>query len=132
MRVRQFYEEDGEVRELLDLAGAAEGLPRHISTHAAVIIGADDLSNIVPLQLQDESVITQLAMDDLESLGLLKMDFLGLRNLTIINKTLALVKERHNIEVDIDNVPLDDPEVYRLLSLAGPWGLQMSHTCFRN
>ena len=80
------------------MASAAEGLPRHISTHAAgVVIGADDLSNVVPLQLQDESVITQLAMGDLEDLGLLKMDFLGLRNLTIINKTLALVKERHNI-----------------------------------
>ena len=132
-RLRQFYEEDGEVRELLDLAGAAEGLPRHISTHAAgVVIGADDLSNIVPLQLQDESVITQLAMDDLESLGLLKMDFLGLRNLTIINKTLALVKERHNIEVDIDNVPLDDPEVYRLLQSGRTLGVfQMESYLFQ-
>lgn len=132
-RLRQYYEEDGEVRELLDLASAAEGLPRHISTHAAgVVIGADDLSNVVPLQLQDESVITQLAMGDLEDLGLLKMDFLGLRNLTIINKTLALVKERHNIEVDIDNVPLDDPEVYRLLQSGRTLGVfQMESYLFQ-
>lgn len=122
------------MRELIDLASAAEGLPRHISTHAAgVVIGADDLSNIVPLQLQDESIITQLAMNDLESLGLLKMDFLGLRNLTIINKTLALIKERHKIEVDIDNISLDDQEVYGLLQSGKTLGVfQMESYLFRN
>ena len=121
------------MRELIDLASAAEGLPRHISTHAAgVVIGADDLSNIVPLQLQDESIITQLAMNDLESLGLLKMDFLGLRNLTIINKTLALIKERHKIEVDIDNISLDDQEVYGLLQSGKTLGVfQMESYLFQ-
>lgn len=132
-RLRTYYEEDEEVRELIDLASAAEGLPRHISTHAAgVVIGADDLSNIVPLQLQDESIITQLAMNDLESLGLLKMDFLGLRNLTIINKTLALIKERHKIEVDIDNISLDDQEVYGLLQSGKTLGVfQMESYLFQ-
>ncbi|MFW6264680.1 MAG: DNA polymerase III subunit alpha [Bacillota bacterium] len=133
-RLRNLYDEDAEVKELLDFARGAEGLPRHISTHAAgVVIGADDLSNIIPLQLQDESIITQLAMNDLESLGLLKMDFLGLRNLTVINKALDLIKKRHNIELDIENVPLDDPQVYKLIQSGKTLGVfQMESYLFQD
>ncbi|NLM97157.1 MAG: DNA polymerase III subunit alpha, partial [Halanaerobiaceae bacterium] len=133
-KLQEFYQEDQEVRKLLDLAEKAEGLPRHISTHAAgVVIGADDLSNLVPLQTQDEGIITQLPMNDLESLGLLKMDFLGLRNLTIINKTLNLIRERHGIELDIDSVPLDDPEVYQLLQTGKTLGVfQMESYLFQD
>lgn len=115
-KLKEEYQEDDETKRLIDFARGAEGLPRHISTHAAgVVIGADDLSDIIPLQLQDEGVITQYPMDDLERLGLLKMDFLGLRNLTVINKTLDLIEENHGQKIDIDNIPLDDPAVYHLL-----------------
>jgi len=133
-RLAKLYQEDKEVKELIDFARGAEGLPRHISTHAAgVVIGADDLSNLIPLQQQDESIITQLPMNDLESLGLLKMDFLGLRNLTVINKTLELLDELHNIQVDIDNIALDDAEVYRLIQSGKTLGVfQMESYLFQD
>ncbi|MFP4661930.1 MAG: DNA polymerase III subunit alpha [Halanaerobiales bacterium] len=133
-KLSNLYQEDREVKELIDFAMGAEGLPRHISTHAAgVVIGADDLSNLIPLQMQDESIITQLPMNDLESLGLLKMDFLGLRNLTVINNTLQLVKELHGKELDIDNIPLDDPEVYQLLQSGKTLGVfQMESYLFQD
>ncbi|MEJ6949689.1 DNA polymerase III subunit alpha [Natronospora cellulosivora (SeqCode)] len=133
-RLKDVYEEDSEARELLDFARGAEGLPRHISTHAAgVVIGAGDLSNIIPLQLQDESIITQLPMNDLESLGLLKMDFLGLRNLTVINKALDLIAKRHNVEIDIENIALDDPQVYKLIQSGKTLGVfQMESYLFQD
>lgn len=94
-KLQQLYQRDSQIKELIDYARGVEGLPRHISTHAAgVIIGAEPLAQIVPLQKQDQSVITQLPMGDLEALGLLKMDFLGLRNLTVIKNCLQLI-EKH-------------------------------------
>ena len=133
-RLAKLYQEDNEVKELIDFARGAEGLPRHISTHAAgVVIGADDLSNLIPLQQQDESIITQFPMNDLESLGLLKMDFLGLRNLTVINKTLELLDELHNIQLDIDNIALDDSEVYQLIQSGKTLGVfQMESYLFQD
>ncbi|TDO83324.1 DNA polymerase-3 subunit alpha [Halanaerobium saccharolyticum] len=133
-KLQELYQNDGEIKELLDYARGVEGLPRHISTHAAgVIIGAEPLAQIVPLQKQDESVITQLPMGDLEALGLLKMDFLGLRNLTVIKNTLKLIDERHGENIDIDNLPLDDPDVYQFLSTGKTAGVfQMESYLFQS
>ncbi|MFW5749735.1 MAG: DNA polymerase III subunit alpha, partial [Halanaerobium sp.] len=133
-KLQELYRNDGEIKELLDYARGVEGLPRHISTHAAgVIIGAEPLAQIVPLQKQDESVITQLPMGDLEALGLLKMDFLGLRNLTVIKNTLKLIEERQGQNIDIDNIPLDDAEVYQFLSTGKTAGVfQMESYLFQS
>ncbi|MBQ9899406.1 MAG: DNA polymerase III subunit alpha, partial [Ruminococcus sp.] len=102
------YRTDRQVRKLIDTALNLEGMPRHTSTHAAgVVISAVPLSDLVPLQKSDDTIITQYTMGVLESLGLLKMDFLGLRNLTIIRDT---VNEIHRTEPDFDinAIPLDD------------------------
>ncbi len=132
--LKQLYQEDQETRKLLDYARGIEGLPRHISTHAAgVIIGPDDLSEIIPLQIQDQTIITQYPMDDLEKLGLLKMDFLGLRNLTVIGNTLELIKGKYGIELAIDNLDLALPEVYQLLQEGKTLGVfQMESYLFRD
>jgi DNA polymerase-3 subunit alpha len=133
-KLQEMYQNDGEIKELLDYARGVEGLPRHISTHAAgVIIGAEPLAQIVPLQKQDESVITQLPMGDLEALGLLKMDFLGLRNLTVIKNTLKLIEEHLGEKIDIDNIPLDDQEVYNFLGTGKTAGVfQMESYLFQS
>jgi DNA polymerase-3 subunit alpha len=133
-KLRNLYNQDSQVKELIDYAKGVEGFPRHISTHAAgVIIGAEPLAQIVPLQKQDESVITQLPMGDLESLGLLKMDFLGLRNLTVIKNTLELIKKRKGIEIDINSIPLDDEDVYEFLSTGKTAGVfQMESYLFQS
>ena len=110
------YRSDRSVKKLIDLSRQLEGMPRHASTHAAgVVISAVPLSDLVPLQKNDDTVVTQYTMTVLESLGLLKMDFLGLRNLTIIRDT---VREIHKTQpdFDIDSVPTDDPAVYEMLS----------------
>ncbi len=124
------YQEDKEVANIIDYAQKVEGMPRHISTHAAgVIIGPRDLSDIIPLQFQDESVITQLPMDQLEDMGLLKMDFLGLRNLTVINKALELIEE----EINIENIPLDDSSVFAMLQEGKTLGVfQMESYLFQD
>ncbi|OQB12385.1 MAG: DNA polymerase III subunit alpha [Firmicutes bacterium ADurb.Bin193] len=107
------YANNANARRIIDIARELEGLPRHASTHAAgVVITRDDLSDYVPLQLSDEAVVTQFTMTTLEELGLLKMDFLGLRNLTIISDTVRNIK---NKSVDISKLP-DDPKVYELIS----------------
>ncbi len=133
-KLQNLYQEDGEIKELIDYAKGVEGLPRHISTHAAgVIIGAEPLAQLVPLQKQDDNTITQLPMGDLEALGLLKMDFLGLRNLTVIKNTLKLIKERKNIELNIDEIPLDDKDVYDFLSTGKTAGVfQMESHLFKS
>ncbi|MGM0602223.1 MAG: DNA polymerase III subunit alpha [Bacillota bacterium] len=132
--LQEYYKNDPEIKKLIDYARGVEGMPRHISTHAAgIIIGAQPLTEIIPLQKQDESIITQLAMDDLEALGLLKMDFLGLRNLTVIENTLKLIKQRHGKEIDIDSIPLDDKKVYKLLQSGNTAGVfQMESYLFQS
>jgi len=133
-KLQELYHNDGEIKELIDYARGVEGLPRHISTHAAgVIIGAEPLTQIVPLQKQDERVITQLPMGDLEALGLLKMDFLGLRNLTVIKNTLQLIEDRKDKVIDINNIPLDDSAVYKFLSTGKTAGVfQMESYLFQS
>ena len=114
--LRDLYEEDERVKYLIDIAKALEGLPRHSSTHAAgVVIASQPLVNYVPLLKTDESVVAQFDMNTLEELGLLKMDFLGLRNLTVIRDAVDIVKETKGVEIDINNIPYDDQEVYRMI-----------------
>ncbi len=112
------YEDDGEVRELLDLARKIEGLARNVGTHAAaVVIAKKPVDHYVPLQhvKGKTEVITQWAMGDVERAGLLKMDFLGLRNLTILAKTIKLVEEARGEQIDPYQFPLDDAETFALL-----------------
>ena len=110
------YRSDRSVKRLIDLALQLEGMPRHTSTHAAgVVISAIPLDDLVPLQRNDNTITTQYTMEYLESLGLLKMDFLGLRNLTIIRDA---VREIHlkRPDFDISRIPTDDAGVYSMLS----------------
>lgn len=118
MDLKKLYDKEPRVKELVDFAKSVEGMKFNIGTHAAgVIISRDPLDEIVPVQYSKEkSVITAYPMGDIEKLGLLKMDFLGLRNLTIIDKTVKLIKSRHGIELDIDKISLDEEIVYEMLS----------------
>ncbi|CAG7646689.1 DNA polymerase III subunit alpha [Paenibacillus solanacearum] len=103
--------------ELLKLAMKVEGMPRHASTHAAgVIISREPLTQYVPLQEgTEQTALTQYAMEHLESIGLLKMDFLGLRTLSIIERTLEWIREQMGETLDWTNIPMDDPATYELL-----------------
>ncbi len=113
------YDNDPEVKKIVDTAMKLEGLPRHASAHAAgVVISGEPISGLVPLyrsQRMNEPVC-QYNMTETEELGLLKMDFLGLRNLTVIDDTVKMIKENHGIDLDPDKIPMDDKEVYKLLS----------------
>ncbi len=118
--LKMLYDQDPAVKKLIDTAMRLEGVARHASTHAAgVVITDEPLVEYVPLQLSltgDESAaITQYAMYDVEALGLLKMDFLGLKNLTIIQNTLARIKKRYDLVIDLDGLPLNDTKTYALL-----------------
>ena len=114
---KKLYADNALVKEIVDYALQLEGLKNNIGVHAAgVIIARDPLSDLVPVQNSKEGgVITEFAMGDIEKLGLLKMDFLGLRNLTIISNTVKMVKKRHNVEIAINEIPLDDAKTYELL-----------------
>ncbi|MFH1353709.1 MAG: DNA polymerase III subunit alpha [bacterium] len=120
--LREMYDEDPQAKRLIDTARKLEGVCRHASTHAAgVVITEEPLIKHVPLQLastskdQGDVVVTQYAMNDVEALGLLKMDFLGLKNLTIIQDTIDRIRARHDKKIDINNLPLDDEATYQLL-----------------
>lgn len=114
--LKALYESDPKVRELLDTAMKVEGMPRHTSVHAAgVVIAPKPVTEFVPVAKPDESVVTQFTMTTLEELGLLKMDFLGLRNLTAISDCEKEVRKRHP-DFDISKVPDDDPAVYEMLA----------------
>ena len=112
------YENDPQIKELLDTSMALEGLPRHASTHAAgVVITSEPIVNYVPLQLNSENFITtQFTKDTVENLGLLKMDFLGLRNLTVIENAVKIIKRTRGIELNMDEIDYDCKEVYELIS----------------
>ncbi|MCC9656407.1 DNA polymerase III subunit alpha [Rhodopirellula halodulae] len=116
--LKMIYEGDPEIRELLDLAMKIEGLARNVGTHAAAVVIADKpLTEYVPLGRVPgkQDVITQWAMADVEASGLLKMDFLGLRNLTILSRTVKLVEQTTGKQIDPLKFPLDDKESYALL-----------------
>ena len=114
--LKEMYDADGKIRELIDTAKALEGMPRHASTHAAgVVITAKPLTDYVPLARNDESIVCQFDMVTLEQLGLLKMDFLGLRNLTVLKDAEDLVR-RVQPDFRVDKVPEDDPETFKMLT----------------
>ncbi|MGE0757741.1 MAG: DNA polymerase III subunit alpha, partial [Pirellulaceae bacterium] len=116
--LRKTYESDPEVRELLDFARKIEGLARNVGTHAAAVVIADQpLTEYVPLgRVSGKSdIITQWAMGDVEAAGLLKMDFLGLRNLTILSKAVDLIEQSRGERVDPLKFPLDDRATFELL-----------------
>lgn len=111
--LKKMYDEDSEVRDVIDISKRLEGLPRHASTHAAgVVITKDPVDSYVPLYKSDSIISTQYTMTILEELGLLKMDFLGLRTLTVIKDTVDLVKENRGIDVKYD-MEMNDPNVYK-------------------
>jgi len=117
------YEGDPQIKELIDMAIKLEGMPRHASTHAAgVVISDRPVSDYVPLALNDESVVTQYTMTALDELGLLKMDFLGLRNLTVIADTEAAIRETEP-QFSIENIPLDDAETFRMMGAGATDGV---------
>ena len=115
--LRRLYEGDDRVREVIDTAKKLEGMPRNASTHAAgVLITSEPVVNYVPLQTNDDVVTTQFPMGTLEALGLLKMDFLGLRTLNVIMDSIALAVEAGAEPFKSEDIPLDDPGVYKLIS----------------
>ena len=115
-QLREMYERDERIKNLVDTAKALEGMPRHASTHAAgVVITEKPVYEYVPLAKNDESVVTQYPMTTLEELGLLKMDFLGLRNLTVLEDAAELVR-RHTPDFDVNRLPDDDAETFRMLA----------------
>jgi DNA polymerase-3 subunit alpha len=133
--LKDYYNTNPIGRDLIDAAIALEGLSRHASTHAAgVVIANEPLSDYAPLQRLGESdVTTQYSMDALKKIGLLKMDFLGLRTLTVINNALNLIAETSGKSVDLDNLPLDDAAVYATISEGQCIGLfQMESAGMRN
>ena len=114
--LRQMAEEQPRVRELLDTAMTLEGMPRHASTHAAgVLITGKPVMEYVPLQRNDDVITTQYPMTTIERLGLLKMDFLGLRTLTVIRDTLDMMRET-GTDMTPEEIPLDDASVYEMIS----------------
>lgn len=145
-KLKELYEEDSRIKELIDLARAVEGLPRHTSTHAAgVVISKLPITEYVPLARNNDSIITQFTMTELEELGLLKMDFLGLRTLTVIRDAIKLIEDNKGVKVDFSNSNYDDPNIYKMFSKGETLGVfqfessgmrqflkELKPTCFEN
>jgi len=117
-RIKELMKSDEDIKKLIETASSLEGLARHASTHAAgIVLSRKPLTDYVPLQKTAEGeTCTQYAMAELEELGLLKMDFLGLRTLTVISNALKIIKHTRGERVDINKIPLDDKKVYKMLS----------------
>jgi DNA polymerase-3 subunit alpha len=119
---KSIYQEDEIVRNLVNAARRVEGVSRHASTHAAgVVISKEPLTKYVPLQRgakveSQEAIMTQFSMNDIARIGLLKMDFLGLANLTILGKARDIIREKHGIDIDLYNLPMDDKKTFELLA----------------
>ena len=125
-RLKELIDKDAKVKELIGVAKTLEGLPRHASTHAAgVVISNKPLIEYMPLYKgpKEDVITTQYDMKAVEKIGLVKFDFLGLKTLTVIDKTLKLVKEKRGVELDIENLNLDDADTYRLLSSGNTDGI---------
>lgn len=125
--LKNLYKNDETVKKLIDYAMKLEGVARHASTHAAgVVISPRPLVNYVPLQKAikgSTSIVTQFPMDDLASIGLLKMDFLGLSNLSVIGNAIEIIEAVENVKIDIDNIPLNDKKTFALLSSGNSTGV---------
>lgn len=123
-KFKEIYESDVEAKRLIDTARKVEGLPRHTSIHAAgVVISKEVLTDIIPLALSNDLVVTQYDMTEIEELGLLKMDFLGLRNLTVIKNTVKDVKKNRGIDVDLSKIDVNDKNVIDQFNKAKTIGL---------
>jgi DNA polymerase III subunit alpha len=122
---KQAYETEERTRELVDIAFVLEDITRNASVHAAgVVIGGEPLVNLLPLkQDEDGTIVTQYPMGPVGDLGLLKMDFLGLKTLTVIRNTCEMVKQGRGIDIPIDDLPLDDAKTYDLLNKANTVGI---------
>jgi DNA polymerase-3 subunit alpha len=116
--LRQLYDNDVRIKKLIDTAAELEGMPRHASTHAAgVVIAKQPLTKYLPLYRTSDGVVsTQFAKETVEEIGLLKMDLLGLRTLTVIRDALANIRRTTGVELDINTIPLDDEQTYLMLS----------------
>jgi len=116
--LKEIYKNEEAAKKILDFAKQLEGVARHASTHACgVVITKDPLNEYVPLQFassSDRSIVSQYSLHPIEDLGLLKMDFLGLKNLTIIENAIKIIKNTRGVEIDIDKIPLDDKKAYKL------------------
>ncbi len=114
--LQDMYNNDSEIRRLIDIAMSIEGFPRHTSTHAAgVVIGDGELVDFVPLQSGEGGLLTQYHMSALEKIGMLKMDFLGLRNLTIIKDTIEMINSAENMNLYENELPLDDEKTFAMI-----------------
>ncbi len=114
--LKKLYESSEEIKDLIDTARKIEGMPRHASTHAAgVVITRDPVSTYVPLARNDEAIVTQFTMTTIEELGLLKVDFLGLRTLTVIDSAKNMIK-KHAPDFEIDGISISDNSVYEMLA----------------
>ncbi|NLN65996.1 MAG: DNA polymerase III subunit alpha [Clostridiaceae bacterium] len=114
--LKQVYENDSRIHELISTAILLEGMPRHASTHAAgVVISSQPITEHVPLYQNEGNLSTQFPMTTLEELGMLKMDFLGLRTLTVIRDAVQMVEDNHGVVLDMDAIDMNDPEVYHMI-----------------
>lgn len=115
--LKKLYDSDATIKKLVDMAQKVEGMPRHASTHAAgVVITDQPVCNYVPLAKNDEAIVTQYTMTTLEELGLLKMDFLGLRTLTVISDTVKMIKQNEP-NFEIEKINLADKDVFKMISV---------------
>ncbi len=119
------YQNDYDTRRIIDIAQAIEGMPRHASIHAAgVVIGREALSSLLPLQkTADGHVITQFAKETVEDIGLLKMDILGLRTLTVLDRAVDIIKRTQRVSLDLDDLPQNDDKAYQLLQSGNTIGV---------
>ncbi len=143
-KLKDFYHKDEQFKQLIDsdnkltlmfkIACRIEGFPRHTSSHAAgIIMCQKDLDDVIPLTKSDDMYLSGFSMEHLEELGLLKMDFLGLRTLTTIMNIISDIKDGEDIEIDFNNIPLDDKKVLNLFARADTSGIfQFESTGMRN
>jgi DNA polymerase-3 subunit alpha len=129
LELKAIYDQDAIVKKLVDSARRVEGIARHASTHAAgVVISKEPLTNYVPLLLgtkvnEQASVMTQFAMGDIAQIGLLKMDLLGLANLTVLGKAQEVIRENNGVDIDLPKIPMDDNKTFALLSAGETTGV---------
>ena len=125
--LKEMYKNEEAARRIIDYARRLEGVARHASTHACgVLLTKEPLTNYVPLQYassSDRSIVSQYSLHPIEDLGLLKMDFLGLKNLTIIESAIRIIKNTRGLDLDIDNIPLDDRKTYELFQAGETTGV---------
>jgi len=117
-RLQELIDNNPKVKKLFDIAFKLEGLTRHASKHAAgIVISPEPIDEVLPVYVPPKSneLVTQYAMTELESIGFLKIDFLGLKNLTLIDRAIKLIKQNHGVTIDINNLSLDDPKTFELI-----------------